>query len=318
MTDSKDSGFTLTELLVVVVVVGIVASVLAAVFSVIVRTAPSAQARADDSRSLLGITTYFPEDVSSTPRKSASTPGPEWDVLPGSISGCSGGTVPGSTNLIKLRWSEATSSSINYEASYRFVNDGGWRIQRVSCANSGTATFINVTTELPPPSASPVSVALVTDTLVNEITGAQMSITTLQGDTIRVDATSNSLNQTLSTVPVVTTTSTTSIVTCSASFVSVVPSPVQNQPKGNGKNNTNSKLSVPVTVTINRYGNCSDLRLEYRRETGGSLESDTFGGGSVVVLQSLDTQRWEDGSHVLTLRDAGTNVTFATSPLVVT
>ncbi len=59
-------GFTLPELVIVIVLLGLVLAVVAAAFTVIVRTHPSVEARDDDSRTLLGLTNYLPGDVSST------------------------------------------------------------------------------------------------------------------------------------------------------------------------------------------------------------------------------------------------------------
>jgi prepilin-type N-terminal cleavage/methylation domain-containing protein len=62
-----DRGFTLVETVIVVALMGIVMSVLAATFVVVVRTNPANEARDDGARGLLGLSTWLPEDVSSTP-----------------------------------------------------------------------------------------------------------------------------------------------------------------------------------------------------------------------------------------------------------
>ena len=63
---SRDAGFTLLETVIVVIMIGIIVPVLAFAFSVVVRTTPSAEDRADDARSLLNQPTHRSQDVSST------------------------------------------------------------------------------------------------------------------------------------------------------------------------------------------------------------------------------------------------------------
>jgi len=173
----RDRGFTLPELLISIVILGLIASVLVGVFVVVLRTPPSAEARADDARSLLGVTTWFPGDVNSTPRQPIASASPDWwNTASGTASGCTGS--PGGTNLIRLRWTETDGSATTYEASYRLANINGWRIVRVSCVVGQAGTHLKLTTELPDPSTNPVTVTLVTDTTTNEVIGATMVITT--------------------------------------------------------------------------------------------------------------------------------------------
>ena len=65
----RSGGFTLVEMLIVVTILGVVMTTLAAVFSVIVRTTPSTEARADDARSLQGLVTWLPQDIDAAPGK---------------------------------------------------------------------------------------------------------------------------------------------------------------------------------------------------------------------------------------------------------
>lgn len=209
--NSRPDGFTLPEVIVVVVIIGLLATVLAAVFSVIVRTQPTAEARVDDARSLLGVTTWFPGDVNSTPiEPSASSP--SWNIDPSAASGCSGAPT-GTTNLIRLRWEEMSGGTALFEASYVLANVGGWRIQRVYCEDGGPAELISLTSELGDPSTTPVVVTLRYQVIdvgglpISHVVGATMVISTIEGDTLTVDSVSESPSETLPTIPTGSTTS---------------------------------------------------------------------------------------------------------------
>src|SRR6187401_3599876 len=88
-----DRGFTLPELLICIVIIGALSAAIASAFTVIVRTTPTAEARADDARSLLGLSTWLPSDVSSTPTgvidpADPNMPLPAWNRDPAATTGC--------------------------------------------------------------------------------------------------------------------------------------------------------------------------------------------------------------------------------------
>ncbi len=64
---NRDSGFTLVEVLIVTLIMGVVMTTLAAVTSVILRTASPTEARTDNARSVQGLVTWLPQDVDATP-----------------------------------------------------------------------------------------------------------------------------------------------------------------------------------------------------------------------------------------------------------
>src|SRR5688500_400991 len=94
----RSDGFTLVELLIVIGVMGVVALAIAFAFVAIVRTSPAAEARADDSRTVLGLNTYLPEDVNSTPAAG-------FDFTKNAATGCSSGGSPG-VSLVRMTWTE--------------------------------------------------------------------------------------------------------------------------------------------------------------------------------------------------------------------
>lgn len=200
---NDSNGFTLIEVLIVVTIMGVLAVAIAGVFSVIVRTTPSTEARADDARSLVGISTWLPADVSATPRAPLSDPTDHWDNID-VPSGC--GVDPG-INLLRLQHRESISGSPqNFSVSYRLVDDddgAASSIVRVTCVNGATPAINNISAGLPPSSQNPVTVTWKTETdlAVEYVIGVEMEITTFEGDTLRVDAASRNPDQTLSTIP---------------------------------------------------------------------------------------------------------------------
>lgn len=237
----RDRGLTLTELLVVVALMGVIAVVTAAVFTAIVRSTPSAEASSDDARPLLGLSTWLPADISSTPFAPHSAPGPAWDRDAGTSSGCSGGS-PG-VNLLRLNWSEtfgdpATTST--FTSAYRYVDEGsGWKIKRYHCVNGGAPSVTNLTSVLPPIDettwvAGTDPVVVEWQTAGSVIVGASFAVKTIDGDSVRVDGSSNNPGATLpplatvilestTTLPPETTTTTLPTTTTDPSATTIAP-----------------------------------------------------------------------------------------------
>jgi prepilin-type N-terminal cleavage/methylation domain-containing protein len=131
----RDGGVSLVELLVVMALIGLVATVLTSAIIVILRTAPSTELRTDDARSTRGLATWLSHDV-------ASTPPDGFDTDASRSSGC--GTSPG-VNLLRLEWTETQAAkTTRYIANYRHVPVGNaYRIQRITCSGTGTPPFSN-------------------------------------------------------------------------------------------------------------------------------------------------------------------------------
>lgn len=130
---------TLIELVVVSTIIGLLATVLAAAFVAIVKSNPANADRSDDARSMLGLTTYLPEDINSTPSTG-------YDFVETTGSGCAG-AVDAGVSLVKLTWIELSTT---YTANYRLEpGTDGYRIVRHACANGGAGTANTLTSEMP-------------------------------------------------------------------------------------------------------------------------------------------------------------------------
>ena len=129
-----DTGFTLIEVIIVLVILGVVMSTLSLALSVALRTNPDTESRIDDSRATRSLATWLSYDVSSTPPFVGET-AQGGMVVGGAANDCVG---PGN-NLLHLKWVEAKPTVVTYVASYRFVQVGGiGEIVRVSCKRLGT------------------------------------------------------------------------------------------------------------------------------------------------------------------------------------
>lgn len=137
-----DAGFTLTELVIVVFLMGLIFPVLAIAFVTVIRTTPSAEDRADDARSLLNLTNWVSQDVAST------SEGGFFIGESAPAGGCLESTLPvGSINLLELHWFEGAE---NYVANYRWVSTGPsmGRIFRYACQQGQPANELRMTAEL--------------------------------------------------------------------------------------------------------------------------------------------------------------------------
>ena len=276
MTDRRQGGFTLTEVLIVVVIMGVLATAIAIAFSVIVRTVPPTEARADDARSLLGVTTWLPADVSAVPQVPRASAAPNWDDDPVTLSGC--GTDPGA-NIVRLSWRESLSGSpVTFVASYQLVGDNDTtRIVRVACRLGGPADVLNVTADLPGISQDPVDLAWKTEVRdgVEYIVGLELEVMTLRNELVRVDASSRNPDQTLGTIPeAVTTTSTTTLppVTTTTTTIAATTTTTTTDPAATTTTTVNGAPTAgPISVTLQRDASPFNVSLPASDPNGDEL-----------------------------------------------
>lgn len=193
-TGRRDAGFTLTELLITIVVSGIIVPVIAMAIVVSLRTLPGVGDRADAGVAVQGITTWLPSDVDST------EPG-GIDANPATASGCQG-TDPG-TNVIRLTWTETfRAATVRYVADYRFVVKGtSGHIVRISCSGSptlgvpATLSMSGLLTDDAP------GVTITDSNLDGRSDRVRLSVKTLAGPEVFIDAVSKNLGQTLPIPP---------------------------------------------------------------------------------------------------------------------
>ena len=223
--EARDAGFTLPEMLIVVMMTGVVAVVIAATVIVSFRTFPDVEDRADTAITLQGLTTWLPPDVDS------ANPG-QFDTSASAPSGCTGAD-PG-VNLLRLNWEEtAFGKTTSYVASYRFVVSGlNYRIKRVSCSGTsalGVAQFRDVTGALPATAPTVTPRDTDADGLDDTVT---FSIVTLAGTTVDIDAASKNPHETIPPPPTTT-----------------IATPVNSAPTAENASTSTTELT-PVDVTL--------------------------------------------------------------------
>lgn len=184
------------EALITITLMGVLTVSLSAVITTVLRTSPAAEGRDDDARSLLGLITYMPEDVNSTPAGG-------FDRDPNRASGCSD---PGTgVNLAHMTWYEDIGGGTTYLASYRYIDDGsGYKIYRFSCEQGDPTTLIRgMSAELPPIDEStwvagdaPIIIAETVNS-DGDINGLTIEIQTLSGGSLDFEMRTNNLNEVL-------------------------------------------------------------------------------------------------------------------------
>jgi prepilin-type N-terminal cleavage/methylation domain-containing protein len=185
--DRNDRGFTLLEVTIVLVVLGIVMSALALAVSVALRANPDTEARLDDSRSTRSLATWLSYDTSSTPP--FATEQAQGGMVTSEVNDCGG---PGA-NLLQLKWVEAAPTAVTYVSSYRFiVQPEGGEIVRVTCKRIGSGSFGStstrtLTSNLKPSAAPTVNLVIGS---VGEVTKVSFALTGNAGESVLVETAS--------------------------------------------------------------------------------------------------------------------------------
>jgi prepilin-type N-terminal cleavage/methylation domain-containing protein len=321
-------GFTLTELLVVMSIIGFIGAAIAVTISVVLRTAPSTEARADDARTLLGVTTYLPRDVSSTPIDEPDvdpsvSENAKWDTRQGTGSCASTGEIDG-RNVLTLNWTQA---GVGYTANYRFLTreSDDWRLYRVYCQSGSPANVTGLTADLPAPGNTsnptwtlPVAAVFkLADADADgddDIVGVSLTLTTEAGDSLRFDGSSNNPAQFLPPVPPQSGGGGTGSDPCVADITSVSPLsvPNQNQPNPSPAQDQNpGPLKQPVEIAVNDNGNCGSLVVVFDTDPANPNNSISFVyvENGTARIDNSSSLFWTDGDHTLSLRDGYTSTT---------
>lgn len=124
---TRDTGMTLTELVITITVLGIVTTVLATTISAFLRNQDDATDRIDRTRGLQQLVNYLPGDVASSQRIETAAP---WTNPCSSIG----------TPILNLVWGEyfPNTDPVTVAVTYVLSSDGG-RLVRNHCGPEGRA-----------------------------------------------------------------------------------------------------------------------------------------------------------------------------------
>lgn len=141
----RDQGFTLVELIMVMLLMGIVTAAIGAAAIVVLRAAPSTQFRIEDARATRSLQTWLSYDVGSAPATVLGSRG-GYDTTALAPNSCGGS----GDNIAYIEWVEDDGGATRYVANYRLVASGSdFTIVRYTCEDSGagfgSASSSNVT-----------------------------------------------------------------------------------------------------------------------------------------------------------------------------
>ena len=135
--DDRDRGFTLVELILVVVMLGLVTGVIAAAVVVFIRSEGGVVATAAESQDTRQMVNYFPLDIESGPSRADAYRATFGGASGDSGSGCS---EVGSENVLRIDITDRRLDLVDKRIAYRLVTTAEQgRIDRYVCTFDGTA-----------------------------------------------------------------------------------------------------------------------------------------------------------------------------------
>lgn len=286
MTEHSNRGFTLVEVVVVVALMGLVAAVVAATVTVVVKNLAGEGAinrSATSARALRGLDTWLSYDIVGV------SPG-GFDLSAGSASWCTGAAA--GTNLVQLTWSGADASQ--RVAAYRVEDDTtGKLIRRYTCHGTAGPPFGNTSSVVvardltsTPPTATPITEvgSTVGVTVLAETTGGPVTVTALS-------------RHSPTTVPPPPTTEAPTPPPCTVLATNLDPPPSALNGSGNPSPLTNS-----FALNFTFGGTCeSTLKIQFDRGDG-IVRTQTLSGtypDYATALSNNSSELWYDGPHVI-------------------
>jgi len=156
--DARDTGFTLPELLIAMMISGILIVSISMAFTTVLRTQSQATDRLAESKDITFVQTWMPVDLSSA--LEAFTEVNEAALLAElaafTPSSAYNATLPGVNVLTVIRPDLESGSGSYYLVAYRYHEVGGaWQLSRFEIRNPGTASeavkTVGVAHEIPSP-----------------------------------------------------------------------------------------------------------------------------------------------------------------------
>lgn len=187
---ARDAGFSVLEVVMSIVILGIVMSTLALTLVVTLRATPGTEERLDDARSTRALATWLSHDTTSAPPflPENDQGGIDVSTTAGPANNDCGGD---GTNLLHLQWTESTAVDTTFVANYRFVVDGeSGTIVRYACHLDDGGSFSTPTAQLLTSGLDP---DLVPDVTVSQpapgadVTSVTLGLTGTSGERVAVE-----------------------------------------------------------------------------------------------------------------------------------
>jgi prepilin-type N-terminal cleavage/methylation domain-containing protein len=292
-----DRGFTLVEVVIVTVLVGLVSLVIGFAITTVLRVTPTAESQVSNARSVQGLTVWFPADVAS-----AVASGSNITTMPSALT-CVGSEAAPGVNLIELRWTVSEPVTSTFVAAYRLEpGAGGDVVHRYECSDiSGPFTDTSSHTL-----TGPLATGTGTATATPSFDEVALQLQGVDGTPIRVEATPRSPNNTL---PTTTTAPPQPPPTVPALCIVTFDSPTWGPSGRHASGALQDKLLLDVTLTVTVNGAaCGTITIEYDTGVEQKWQAVTWSGtsGSVTVPMGDDTAltpQWTAGNHTISVHN---------------
>ena len=190
--DGRDGGFTLVEVTITIVIMGVLMAAMSMAISIVLRTTPDTTDRIDDARATRGLSTWLAQDTMSTPPYLPETSQGGMNVVTTPTADNNDCGAAGQ-NIVHFQWRERTTSTTTFVANYRFVvvNGSGY-VTRYTCSQEGTAAFesrsaTRLTPALDPTTPPKASIAF---DATGDVEFISFTLTGKSGETVLIDTSS--------------------------------------------------------------------------------------------------------------------------------
>lgn len=291
MAERADSGFTLVEVTVVTLLLGLISLVIGFAITTVLRVTPGVDSQVSDARSLQGLTAWFHSDAAS-----AVASGTNVRTNPSSLS-CSGSETEPGVNLVEFEWTVAEPASTTYIAAYRLEPDGpDQTVRRYECSGSAAPFSGTEAQNLTGPLANSANVTA-NAPAYDRVT---LELQAVDGTPLRVEATPRSPAAALpaTTVPA-TLPPPTPPTPCTIDFDVDFYGPVSRVTSGS----LIDKLAAGVTLEMDVLGDtCGVIEIEYDTGVQVMTRPVTWSGSRGLVSipkgdDTADTAVWLADNH---------------------
>lgn len=186
-----DGGFSLIEMLIVTVVIGIIMSAITTAVVTTINAAPDTEARLDDARSTRMLATWLSHDTTSAPPflPEQAQGGMNITTTATADNNDCGGS---GSNLLHLQWTEDGHITTTHVANYRFVVVGAEAsVRRYACSRTGAGPYALTFDRVITPPLDPATPPVVTvDQPVSDVESVSFTLTGASGETVLVETAS--------------------------------------------------------------------------------------------------------------------------------